>query len=196
MNTLVEKLISNAKKSCFDIPRYEVAIEIENFADSLSFFLNRPLQKKYDYGLGDLPILELAKDLPNSIPKFQRDNDKWSSAMQSSFVANLAKGYKGSPLILYTVGSTDGKTHCNVLDGLQRITAIYEFYYGDMSIEIGNSGLIHNSVLLKDEYFSRFMSNRTININIFHFKNEIEVVEHYIEMNDKNRKKVYNLWNK
>ena len=183
MNILVDKLIANAKKSCFDIPRYEASIEIENFADSLSFFLNRALQKKYNYGQGTLPILELVADLPNHIPKFQRDNDKWSTEMQSSFISNLIKGYRSPPIVLYTIGETTCKTNCNILDGLQKITAIYEFFYGEMSVQIGDSELINNKVLLSEQGFSNFMMNRIINVNIFHFKTEIEAVEHYIEMN-------------
>ena len=62
--------------------------------------------------------------LERIVPKFQRDNDKWSKEMQIKFVENIILGVN-TTIILGTLSNE--KSECVLIDGLQRVSAIFSF---------------------------------------------------------------------
>jgi uncharacterized protein with ParB-like and HNH nuclease domain len=107
------------------------------------------------------------------IPKFQRDNDKWTKKMQISFVENFLMGYKSS-IYLFFVGEEEFPKW-KILDGLQRLTALSlfisnelkvfgEYYYDDVKLNI-------------DDIVQ-------LELRMYRFKTEQEAVEFYISMNE------------
>ena len=111
----------------------------------------------------------------DAIPKFQRDNNKWTKKMKISYVENIIKGCKSQPIMLYSIGGN--LTDSMILDGLQRTTAIYDFIVGNITVfgdysykELCDSKIVNIGV--------------TIPIRVYTFNNEADVVKFYIEMNE------------
>jgi len=109
-------------------------------------------------------------------PTFQRDNDKWTRAMQICFVENLLCGCQ-SKVQLYSVrGNGSELDECFVLDGLQRLTAIASFQRGDFPI-------------FKDIYYQELVEQKGVfprlrfTVDIFTFDSDIQACEFYIQMN-------------
>lgn len=178
-----EDFAKDAKSSPFHLQAYSADIGLDEFLRGLFFFLNRPLSRLF--GNGEIGSAELISAFPESVPAFQRNNDKWTEEMQSSFVSNILQGYQGNPLMLYVVGEDVSKTHCQVLDGLQRITALIRFFSDpDMSIKAASSDqFISAGELLASERFQRHLMGLTTKIKVYNFTSELEAVEHYIHIN-------------
>lgn len=111
-----------------------------------------------------------------AVPNFQRDNDKWNSDMKSSFIQNILMGCK-TDLFLYEVGDK-GMIDCKILDGLQRITAIYDF--------------LNNDVLAFGKYYDELKTIHALigfrdvvfNLHVFNFDSEREAIQYYIDINE------------
>ena len=164
----LDSLISN---SAFNRSGYVVSVRMSGFFKNLSM---------YTHGYTDTCVLE---ENPEKIfdrtPPFQRDNDKWTKDMQEAFIKNLIKGLK-STIVLYEVLPVDGmalRCECMILDGLQRLTALYEFIHGDLTV----FGYTHKELLENKVYR---LAIQTINIQVHSFSSEIEAVEFYIEINE------------
>ena len=151
-------------KSPFNRNRYKVTIRLTSAIDSCMSYTHI-----------DKDGLDLSH-IFDAIPKFQRDNDKWTIEMQSSFIENIIMGCK-SELLFYEIGDK-GYIDCMILDGLQRITAIYKFIIGDL-LAFGK-----NINELKDEKILFRTRDGHLNLNIFTFKSEREAVEYYISINE------------
>ena len=113
------------------------------------------------------------KHYENYIPKFQRENTKWSKKMQISFVENLILGCKSS-LLLYTTSKREFP-EWKILDGLQRITAINLFITNKMKVykEFKYDDIKH---ILDDCNLLEF--------KLYRFDSEQEAVQFYISMNE------------
>ncbi len=173
------------KNNPFTYPAYSCGTELENSLYMIARFCDRDSHIK----LREKSLDELHPDVIKSniasiaahVPPFQRDNDKWSCEMQHSYILNILKGYKGSPICLYTLDDT--KTNCFVLDGLQRITAISRFL-SDQDMKFCIQGeTITASELLESDLRNRVLSVCPFDIKIYQFKDEIEAVDFYIEFN-------------
>src|SRR5690606_33990223 len=103
--------------------------------------------------------------------------------MQVSYVYNVLRGMRGSPLVFYSIKPDAGKKNCMILDGLQRLTALVRFQNDmDMIFEMpGNKSITASEILSGD--FSRLWS-LVVPIRIYEFYSEIEAVNFYIEMNE------------
>lgn len=181
----ISKFIKKAESSHFSRNFYSVDIEFEAFYRSLLVFLNRPLAKKSDEG--NVPMEELVSAIYDAVPEFQRNNDKWTREMQSSYVSNIIQGCRSNPLMLYIVGKPNtSKSFCKILDGLQRITAILDFYTrDDFTVFVGDHEYeMKASELLSDKRFEIHTRGLTVNLRVYEFDTEIEAVEYYIAMNE------------
>ena len=155
------------RNSVFNKNYYSVDIGLKGFIRNIMRYTN--------YELSDNITEKDYHKLFDAIPKFQRDNNKWTKKMKISYVENIIKGCKSQPIMLYSIGSN--LTDSMILDGLQRTTAIYDFIVGNITVfgdysykELCDSKIVHIGV--------------TIPIRVYTFNNEAEVVKFYIEMNE------------
>lgn len=150
--------------SPFNRNRYRVTIQ-----------LKRAINSMMNYTHMDGSELDL-HCIFEAVPKFQRDNDKWNTKMQSGFIENIIMGFK-TDILLYEIGDK-GYIDCMILDGLQRITAIYKFLENDLLV----FGKTHDELI--DGGILRGFSDGYINLNVFTFANEREAVQYYIDINE------------
>lgn len=164
----LDKLISD---SAFNRSSYKVDIRLSGLFRGLSM---------YTHGEDDSFNLE---DNPSrfveAIPPFQRENDKWSEDMQVKFMENVIKGLT-TTLMLYEVVPNNGMPlmcSCKILDGLQRLTALYRFTQGAFKA----FGYTHDELFMNKTYR---LALKTVKIQVYTFSSEIEAVRFYIEMNE------------
>jgi len=152
------------KMSSFRASGYEVDI----FLRPLTEFIQR-LELYTDYNKKDQNN-SIEEFLSYCVPEFQRSNNKWSSSMKIKFIENLLLGAK-STLLLYYAEEDNAK----IIDGLQRITAILQFLNNEFQV----FGRYYFDMLPK-----QFYSNVSINIKIYTFKTNFEILKFYIDMNE------------
>lgn len=115
METTLDILRSNIMKSPFNRQGYRVSVELGSLHRSLRFY-----SEAFSEDVAD-------PDLINTMtPNFQRDNDKWDLSRKVKFVENILAGYP-SDITLFTV-KNDLLDDCGILDGLQRLTAIQDWF--------------------------------------------------------------------
>ena len=107
-------------------------------------------------------------------PQFQRSNDKWSMEMKIKFVENLLKGCP-TEIKLFRVGDTSTMQDAQIIDGLQRLTAIFDFMCSDFEV-FGKS----YSYLCDD------LNNFPVRLllSVYDFENFEQVGRYYIDMNE------------
>jgi len=66
-------------------------------------------------------------------PEFQRSNNKWSKKMKVKFVENLLSGCP-TEIKLFRVGIKSQIEDAQIIDGLQRLTAIFDFMCSDFKV--------------------------------------------------------------
>ena len=110
-----------------------------------------------------------------AVPRFQRENDKWSESMQIKFIENVLKGLR-SEILLFKVGDNILDSYM-ILDGLQRTTAIHAF----ISSKIKAFGYTFKE--LCEAKIITFTSQDVI-IKLYDFDTENEAIEFYIDMNE------------
>lgn len=159
----IKNLLSN---NAFCRNSYSVSVPVSTAIQSLLSYMNNAEPKD------DIDIF-------NAVPSFQRDNDKWSELMQIKFIENVLKGYK-STIMLYEIvpaGDTPTLVNCLILDGLQRITALYRFINGEIKAFNKSYGeLVAGKVLSS--------TRRVLEMKIYSFASEREAINFYIEMNE------------
>lgn len=106
-------------------------------------------------------------------PDFQRQNTKWSREMQISFVENVVGGLR-SNIMIYFISSQDGG-YCNILDGLQRLTALKAFIDGEIPL----FGEYYYADVIK----GGGVGNKVIPLVIYEFPSHRAACEFYIAMN-------------
>ena len=161
----LKTLISN---NAFNKSYYNVCIPLKRYMENIMFYT--------DYDNENKSLEEEWKTFfEKSVPVFQRDNNKWSEKMQVSFIENIIKGCKAQPIMLYTIKNDLSDAY--ILDGLQRVTAIYNFLIGNIKVfgnytydELVNEKIIYHGI--------------TLPLRKYNFNTEREVVEFYIQMNE------------
>lgn len=169
MNNDMKDVLKTIKDSPFRRSSYQVDISLSDFHKGVMMYLN---DDKHTNGF-------INSDIFLSVPKFQRDNDKWSLEMKVSYIENLIKGCD-SVIMLYEIspkGKISTLENCYILDGLQRITAIHEFVEGLIK-PFGKS--------YKDLVEGRILHSTLcrIKLRIYTFETEKEAVDFYIAMNE------------
>lgn len=143
--------------------------------------------RKVDFGLADLfqyllcytDPLETSKREPShvfdAVPDFQRSNDKWTQAMQIAFVENVILGFRPT-ISLYRIGSSDAAP-CKILDGVQRLSAIYSFMEGKFTV------FGHTFEWLQQNRLINGITT-TVSVHLYEFDDEQQVVNFYISINE------------
>ena len=171
----MEDLIKSCRTSAFSMYSYNVNINFHSFIDSMLLHtwddlnLDSISQKnKKDRNTNEEFNLEWLKRIT---PEFQRSNDKWNEQMKTKFIENILKGAK-TELLFFNFNEHEDS---QVIDGLQRTTAIIDFFNG----KIKPFGKDIN------ELFDHLGSFRDkIEIRIYTFKEWKEVGKFYIDMNE------------
>lgn len=172
--------MERCKTNAFNRPAYTVDMPMDDIVGSFLRFLNRDLYRLIG---SDQPQGDYAKGVFSRTPPFQRNNDKWTPDMQLAFIRNVLLGMKPPPILFYSLDGSN--SNCWTLDGLQRITAIIQFYTTfDMLIDFGEGVTLTSGEILGDNGFQAMLWNLVIPLKIYQFKSEAEAVEHYIEFND------------
>src|SRR5262249_4970389 len=84
----------------------------------------------------------------NMNPPYQR-RSVWNRSFQEAFIDTILLGYPSPAIFLYREVEESGKTRYDVVDGKQRLTAIFEFIDG--VFPVGQKTPIQD---LKDKYFT------------------------------------------
>lgn len=137
-----------------------------------------------EFNNSDLYILDFFKKeiKENSIPVWQRNNDKWNQKMQISFIENIIKRATTN-IIIGQISLTNEPTGKGViLDGLQRITAIQDFVNNKFNIFKSEENLEgFNYITLKN---NKLIESKNFLITILSFNSEEEMVKYYIDINE------------
>ena len=105
-------------------------------------------------------------------PEFQRANNKWSLEQKTKFVENTLRHYR-SEIMLYRVGDLEDAM---ILDGLQRMTALHDFYVG----LVKPFGKTFDEILK----INKGMFSASVQLRIYDFDTLADVGKFYIEMNE------------
>lgn len=167
MNEKTKRILEMRERSPFNRPSHAVTVGIKNFHQKLWDYI-APQERDEEY-------VDVETVLKNGVPEFQRDNDKWSLAMQVKYVENVMMGFRDE---IYLLSYNNTHTDCRILDGLQRTTALLDFQAGKFKI-FGDIGYedVNNNIAMS-------MTSYTTTLRLFQFNDEIEAVEFYIEMNE------------
>lgn len=173
-----DDLLYKLRNSAFNRSFYGVDISLYDFFKNISMYTHGKDYVFTNEGEDDYVLeLEPAR-IFECVPVFQRDNDKWTEAMQISFMENLLSGCK-TTLMFYEVSedSSPNLTQCMLIDGLQRMTAIYRFLINEIPV----MGYTYKELM---EARVMFKNRITVRLANYTFKSEIEAVQFYIEMNE------------
>lgn len=107
-----------------------------------------------------------------AVPGFQRENNKWSENMQVKFIENILKGFR-TEIILFKMSEHED---AQIMDGLQRMTAIIDFMQNKFSI-FGD--LFFSDIQKHMPYFGA-----KIIVDVLTFQEWQEVANFYIDMNE------------
>lgn len=165
----IEELEKSISNSAFNKTFYNTNIPLKNFIKSLF---------PYTHLIEPENVKEL-KSIFNCVPEFQRENNKWNEEMQIKFIENIIMGFK--PVLMFYQISNSSQYNPNVpakiIDGLQRLTAIYRFFNGEIkAFGYSIDDLIKNKIISN--------MRQQIILNIYCFNNEKEAIKFYIEMNE------------
>lgn len=158
------KLKNRIKDSAFNRLCYSVTVDLLSF--------HRNLQWYSESYTSEFPESEILKHV---VPCFQRNNNKWSQDRKICFMENLLSGYPVE-IYLYTL-NYDMKCDCKIIDGLQRCTAIDDWF--------NNKYPVFGDIYFKDlQGMGRkpFMHSR-LSLCIYGFDSEKEAVKFYIDIN-------------
>lgn len=168
----IDDLIIKCRNSSFNKNNYSVNLDLSTFAHSV--LLHTWYDKK------ELAQTNIANDnkqhnvewLNYVTPEFQRDNNKWNKAMKLKFIENLLCGVKVELMFFRMERYQDAK----LIDGLQRTTAILDFFHG----KIKPFGFSYSELKNNLERFP----NHNLLIKIYTFNTWQEVGKFYIDMNE------------
>lgn len=121
MEKVIKRLRNNTKKSAFNKQGYQVTFEVGSFHKTLRFYSEATNSEVEDSSL-----------ISTMVPDFQRDNDKWNIDRKIKFVENILCGYQ-STIMLATIGN-DLMDDCFIIDGLQRLTALQDWFDGKFPV--------------------------------------------------------------
>lgn len=174
-NIPLDKLVEFARKSSFSKNSYNVTIPFNKFVSSLSLHVDYDglnQEFKQNNHKKEENSIDFEAFLKKITPAFQRDNNKWTKKMQIKFIENLILGAK-TEIMLFSMTE---KEDAQIIDGLQRTTAILDFYKG----KVKPFGYSYNE--LKPYLYQ--LGNYSISIRVYLFDTWEEVGKFYIDMNE------------
>ena len=169
MKERINKLLRTSRDSSFNRHSYSVSKELKNFVEGMTlhtWYEANDHQRSYK----DMDINH-QEWLQRITPPFQRANNKWTKKMKVKFIENLLNGAK-TELLFYRFNENEDAL---ILDGLQRTTAIVDFFAG----KVKPFGFTHKQL---EEHLRAFQTN--ITIKIYTFDKIEEVGKFYIDMNE------------
>jgi len=171
-NNILE-LVKRCRNSSFNRRSYCVNIDLSDFISSLLLHTWRDkLPDTRTLGHSHEINIKFNKEwLQRVTPEFQRSNDKWSKAMKVKFIENLLAGVKVE-LMFFRLNDNEAQ----IIDGLQRTTAILDFFNGKIKPFGYSYGELKND-LNKFPCHNLFMK-------IYTFDKWEEVGSFYISMNE------------
>jgi len=114
--------------------------------------------------LGDTP----SKKKKIIIPKFQRTL-VWNKKQQKAFIDSIKQGFPVGAILLYKINERDGDTMYNLIDGLQRSTALNQYikaptqFFDETNLEDNFIDKIYQLIYpLNDEITKEFLSKVVI----------------------------------
>lgn len=107
-------------------------------------------------------------------PVFQRANNQWTHEMQVSFVENVLSGMRTTIFLFGINYNTTDVSTCELLDGLQRMTALSLFLDGKLRV-FGEYSV--------KEYPLALLKRNHLNVRVYDFATLQEAVQFYIDMN-------------
>lgn len=79
-------------------------------------------------------------DKINLNPKYQRSSEVWNLEKQSFLIDSIVKNFPIPPIFLHEfIDQDSGKTKYDVIDGKQRLTSIFKFIEGRLSLPVDSS---------------------------------------------------------
>ncbi len=169
----LDKLVDFSRNSSFNRGNYYVTIAFHRFVSALALHVDYDLNQEFKNNNNKAEnSIDFEAFLKNITPPFQRDNNKWTKKMQIKFVENLMMGAKTEILLFQMEEETDSQ----IIDGLQRTTAILDFYKG----KIKPFGYSYEEL---KPYLNKF-ANYSLMIRVYTFEKWEEVGKFYIDMNE------------
>ena len=169
------EFVKECRNSCFAMHNYSVSVMFDHFVSSMLLHTwydemdtrmenkskqERTLDKKYNQAW-----------LERIIPEFQRPNNKWNNNMKTKFIENILKGAKTELLFFRFKDMEDAK----VIDGLQRTTAIIDFFNGKIK-PFGKS--------INELIDCLNMFHTCVTVKIYTFDDWEKVGRFYVDMNE------------
>lgn len=163
----IKKLIELSKNSSFKKDEGSgVTIRITDLDKFMS-----ALMLYTDYNRVDEKI-SITDFFEKSVPGFQRSNDKWSQKMKIRFMENVLNGFKTDIKLFAFQDYEDYQ----IIDGLQRLTTIFEFLNNEFSV--------FGTFYFKDLSSSISQFDPKIIVKQMLFNDWREVGNFYIDMNE------------
>lgn len=101
-------------------------------------------------------IVEHLRNGRITVPKFQRANNVWQTPQRSRLILSLIKNIPIPPIYLFVNGSG-----IEIIDGLQRITAVSEFLNGNLTLDLKGTKY-HGKKFDRDDKDVNFIGNKSI----------------------------------
>lgn len=175
----IEEMIRETRNSSFNKNCYHVNIrfnEYERFIKSFELYTNYE-----QHNSKEIPTPK--EFFERAIPGFQRNNDKWTQEMQIKFVENILNG-ADTTIKLFSFSEQEDR---QIIDGLQRLTAIIDFMHNKFSITLSYKDIDNKehfqSVKYDDIKDVLRMFNTHLSISVYTFDNWNEVAKYYVDMN-------------
>jgi len=162
----VQEVIDGCKNSSFNKSNYSVNLELKRFVQGMLLYVEYDLFEEH-IEISSNEFLKLA------VPAFQRKNDKWNESMKQKFIENLLSGVSTTIMMFRMFGS---ENNSQIIDGLQRTTAILEFLDGKIK-PFGYS--IHEIGIKNIRKFRLHLM-----VQIYDFESWAEVGKFYVDMNE------------
>lgn len=172
MNKAISELIKKCRGSSFSKHNYCVNLDLVTFSQSVLLHTWYEKEERTELNMPNDNKAHNAEWIQKVTPEFQRANNKWTKAMKLRFIENLLSGVKVE-LMLFRMKEHDD---AQVIDGLQRITAILDFFHG----KVKPFGFSYSDLKTK----LRSFSSHNLLIKIYTFDTWEEVGKFYIDMNE------------
>lgn len=173
MSKNILELIEKVNNSAFGRSiSSKVNLDVSNLIKRLEAYTDQDKFAAYYENAENTNLSTTKEFLTNAIPTFQRDNNKWNQEMQIKFVQNLLKGAETSILLF----KTEEMQNYQVIDGLQRLTALLAFIDGEFTIFNGYA--IEDLEDVLDSFDSR------LTIALYDFEDWKAVGQFYIDINN------------
>lgn len=165
---IFEKEVSN---SCFSKNSYSVNVSIsklgvDRLISSFTFYTDSARRDER---------VSVENFFKKAVPGFQRANNKWSEDMKIKFVENVFKGFRPE-IKLFNIANKTVIEDCQIIDGLQRLTAIIDFMTGKFKI--------FKTYTYEDIQNYEFRLASMITIQIYTFDTWEEVLKFYVDINE------------